>query len=177
MIASNLRRAALSSMFAVVVGVFGACTSGQADPSKGVYSIEFPSTAAAIATDVVQILVFDVKSPEDRSKLCQDLIVARLTSPDTLEPSVPPTAPANVCELLAGRQEVLVPYGEHALIAVAQKKDAQGAARDFMIGCSIMTLGEGDAPLPISLHLVSVNRGVPATTCGSVGEFCAGTCN
>lgn len=152
------------------------CTAGEADPSKGTYTVQFPSTAAAVATDYVHILVFDVETPEERGSICQDLITARLTKPGSLEPSVPPAPPANICEMRAGRKVVTIPYGEHALLAIAQKKDRQDQLRDFLIGCAIMTIGDGDAPLPIPLRLVTVSAPVPPTTCGSVGEYCDGDC-
>ncbi len=169
-----MKRALALSLSATAVS-FVACTSGEADPSKGTYTVQFPSTAAAVATDYVQILVFDVK-PEDRASICQDLITARLTKPGTLEPTVPPAPAANICEMHAGAKAVTVPYGQHALLAVAQKKDKQDQLKDFLIGCAIMTVGDGDAPVPIPVRLVSVNAPVPATTCGSVGEYCAGAC-
>jgi len=166
-----LTTAALTAMMAA------ACTSGEAEPSRGAYTVQFPSTAAAVATDFVQILVFDVK-PEDRGRICEDLIATRLTDPAKLIPSVNPPAPAaNICEMRAGRKPVAIPYGEHALLAVAQKKDRGDVVRDFMIGCAIMTIGDGDAPLSIPVRLVSVNQPVPATTCGSVGEYCDEKCD
>jgi hypothetical protein len=156
--------------------VFVACTSGEADPSRGIYTVQFPSTAAAVATDFVQILVFDV-DPENRAQVCQDLITARVSDPAALVPSVnPPSPAANICEMRAGRKPVTVPYGEHALLAIAQRKDAQDQVKDFMIGCTIMTIGDGDAPLPIPVRLISVNQPVPPTSCGSVGEYCDGKC-
>jgi hypothetical protein len=156
--------------------VIPSCTSGEADPSKGTYTVQFPSTAAAVATDFVQVLVFDVKKPEDRDGLCQELITARLTTPASLAPSIPPAPAANICEMRAGLKGVTVPYGEHALLAIGQKKDRQDQLKDFLIGCTIMTLGDGDAPLPIPVRLVSVNAPVPATTCASVSEYCDGKC-
>jgi hypothetical protein len=170
----RLLRAAL--LGCTVLSVLAACSSGEAEASKGNYVVQFPSTAAAVATDFVQILVFDVKSPADRAGLCQDLITERLTSPDTLEPSVPPAPAANICEMRAGRKPVTIPYGEHALLAIAQRKDRTDQVKDFLIGCAIMTVGEGDAPLPILVRLVSINAPVPTTTCGSVGEYCEGKC-
>ncbi|MDF2692242.1 MAG: hypothetical protein K0S65_625 [Labilithrix sp.] len=162
----------VASGFSAMLG----CTSGEADPSKGSYTVQFPSTAAAVATDFVQVLVFDMKADDDRSSFCQELITARLTTPGSLTPSLPPAPAANICEMRAGRKPVTVPYGEHALLAIAQKKDRQDQLKDFLIGCAVMTLGEGDAPLPIPVRLVSVNAPVPSTTCGSVGEYCDGQC-
>lgn len=173
-----MKRSLLAGL--VPLAVLVAC-SNEAEPSKGSYTVQFPSTAAAIATDFVQVLIFDVKTPQERVRLCGDLIAARLTDPTTLKPSVnPPTPAANICQMKAGRTEfpLDIPYGEHALLAIAQKKvsNAGDQLRDFMIGCSIMTVGEGDTPIPIPLRLVSVNQPVPATKCGSVSEFCERRC-
>lgn len=153
------------------------CTTGEAEPSKGTYSLQFPSTAAAVATESVQVLVFEVKTPEERAGICQDLIIARRTRPESLEPVVPPPASANVCEMLLGRRPVIVPYGEHALLAIAQRQDERGELRDFLIGCAVMTIGDGDPPLPIALKLVSVNAPIPPTNCATVGDYCASKCD
>ncbi|MFO0740859.1 MAG: hypothetical protein U0270_33490 [Labilithrix sp.] len=159
--------------FAAVVA---ACSSST-EPSKGTYTIAFPSTAAAVATDFVQILVFDVNG--DRATLCQDLVTTRLNTPEDLVPSVnPPAEPTNICELRAGVKPIDVPYGEHALLAIGQRKQGDsGGTKDFLIGCAIMTVGEGDAPVSIPVRLVNVNQPVPPTKCGSVQEFCEKTCS
>ena len=172
-----MKRAARALAFSTgLLGASAACTAGEAEPSKGTYTVQFPSTAAAVATDFVQVLVFEVRTPEDRANICQELITTRLTTPASLMPSVPPATAANICEMRAGVKAVTVPYGEHALLAIAQRKDRQDQVKDFMIGCAIMTIGDGDAPLSIPVRLVSVNVPVPPTTCGSVGEYCAGSC-
>ena len=158
---------------AVTTVAVAACS--EPAPSKGTYTIAFPSTAAAVATDFVQILVFDVSG--DKGSLCQDLITQRATAPGDLTPSInPPERPVNICAMLMGRLPVNLPYGEHALVAIAQRKDAQSNLKDFMIGCAIMTIGDGDAPIPIPVRLVNVSTPVPATKCGSVGEFCLEKC-
>ena len=158
-----------------VAAVVGACTNTAA-PSKGSYTLEFPSTAAAIATDYVQVLVFDANGA-NRDTICGNLITQRLTSPDSLTPSVNPPAPAaNICQMHAGTLPITVPYGEHALLAIGEKKKGDAATTDFLIGCALMSIGDGDAPVPIALRLVSVNQPVPQTTCASVGDFCALKC-
>jgi len=165
---------ALTVLFAGLVAA--ACSAGEGGPTAGAYTVQFPSTAAAVATDFVQVLVFDVKTPAQRPALCQDLITGRIRG-DKQTPSVDPPAPAaNICEMLAGRKPVPIPYGEKAIMVVAQRKDRQGALQDFMVGCSVMTIGDGDAPLPVALRLVNVNQPVPDTQCGSVGEYCADKC-
>jgi hypothetical protein len=149
---------------------------GDPEPSKGTYTIAFPSTAAAVATDYIQIYVFDVNG--DRASICEDLITTRLNTPEDLKPSVdPPAPPTNVCELRAGAKPIEVPYGEHALLALGQRrKGDSGGTQDFLIGCAVMTIGDGDAPVPIPVRLVNVNLPVPSTKCGSVQEFCEKTC-
>lgn len=152
-----------------------ACSSAQ--PSVGKYTVEFPSTAAAIATDYVQVLVFDVNG-QNKTSICEDLITQRETSPDSLTPSVNPPAPAaNICEMRAGTKSVAIPYGDHALLAIGERKQSNAATTDFLIGCAIMNIGDGDAPVPIPLRLVSVNSPVPSTTCASVADFCSEKCN
>lgn len=155
----------------VPVALLAGCTAGPDDPSKGSYTLAFPSTAAAVATDSVQILVFAVPSPADRTHLCQDLLRAR-RSREPLQPVV--ESPAHgTCAILSGNEAtaVNIPYGEHALMAVGVRNGA-----DFLLGCSIQTIGDGDAPLPIVLSLADPTVGVPDTVCTSVGQFCAKQC-
>ena len=147
-----------------------ACSAGEESPSPGTYSIAFPSTAAAVATDNVQLLLFDVpRTLAERTSFCETLTQERkrggLPKPALQNQSV------NICELLLGRKPFTIPYGEKAVFAIAQRKGA-----DFMLGCSIQTFGQGDAPLPIALTLIDVLNPVPETACSSVGDFCALKC-
>ncbi len=146
------------------------CTAGEGDPSSGGYTIQFPSTAAAVATDTVQVLLFDVPDGEgERMTFCEQLIQARKRK-DPQKPSVL-NPPANICEMLQGRKAIRVPYGERAVFAIAQRRGV-----DFMLGCAIQTIGDGDLPLPIAMSLVDLGNPVPDTTCSSVGAFCALAC-
>lgn len=153
---------------AFAASVVVACSAGTEDPSPGTYTLKFPSTAAAVSTDTVQIVVFEAPPPgtAQRAGFCQELVQARRRK-DPQREGVPNPA-VNICELLQGRKPLTIPYGEKALLAIAQRKGA-----DFMIGCAIQTLGEGDAPLPIDLALIDVSNPVPETNCSSVGDFCA----
>jgi hypothetical protein len=139
-------------------------------PSSGTYTIQFPSTAAAVATDTVQLLIFDPpKTAADRAGFCQSLIQARKRK-DPQKPTVS-NQPVNICEMLQGRKPITVDYGEKAVLAVAQRR-----AMDFMIGCTIQTFGNGNAPLPIDMSLIDVSVPVPDTTCTSVTDFCTQKC-
>lgn len=145
------------------------CTSGEASPSQGSYTIKFPSTAAAVATDYVQIFVYDF-TPDQRPFACADIVAARKRKDNSAKPVVsgPQT---NVCELLNGTKPITVPYGEKAVLAVGLR-DTQ----DFLIGCVIQTFGDGNAPLAIPLELVDLGVDVPETTCTSVGDRCNKVC-
>ena len=147
-----------------------ACSAGEESPSPGSYTIQFPSTAAAVATDTVQLLLFDVpKTPGERTAFCENLIQARKRK-DPQKPILQNT-PVNICEMSLGRRPVTVPFGERALLAIAQRRGV-----DFMVGCSIQTLGQGDAPLPIAMSLVDILNPVPDTSCATVSDFCTLKC-
>lgn len=163
--------ASAACIAALVAGT--ACTAGEAEPSGGTYTVKFPSTAAAVATDFVVVLVFDVADEKARETKCQDLVAARKRG-DALTPDYPAqNPPPNICEMLNGRKPLEVPYGEKALLAIAQRKDSRDQLVDFLIGCTVATFGEGDAPVPIELSLKDVTQPVPPTTCATVGEWCA----
>jgi hypothetical protein len=145
-----------------------ACTAGEAPPSTGSYTVQFPSTAAAVATDRVQIVVYDV-DPAKRGTLCQNLIAARKRREPTK--AAVTNGAVNTCELFYGKKPITVPYGEKALLAIGVRKD-----QDFLIGCAIGTFGDGDAPVVIPLTLVDVANGVPDTQCVTVDDFCQKRC-
>ena len=149
--------------------LIAACTAPSSGPSTGTYSVAFPSTAAAVATDTVQLLVFDVPTGIDRQDFCLNLVQARKRK-EQQKPILQNT-PVNICEMLGGRKPITIPYGEKAVLAIAQRK-----AEDFLSGCVIQTFGEGDAPLDIDLALVDVSNAVPDTTCATVGDFCTSKC-
>ena len=153
----------------VPIALVIACTAAADGPSSGTYTVQFPSTAAAVATDTVQLLVFEVPRGPDRADYCQTLIQARKKK----EPQKPvqQNTPVNVCELLAGKKPITIAYGEKAVLAVAQRKGV-----DFMAGCAIQTFGDGDAPLPIDLTLLDIATPVPETPCATVGDFCSRNC-
>lgn len=144
-----------------------ACTAPADGPSTGSYTLQFPSTASAVATDTVQLFVFEAPaSPAERAGFCQTLIQARKRRDP--QRALTTNQPVNICELLLGRKPITVDYGDRAILALAQRKGI-----DFMIGCTLQTLGAGDALTPIDLALIDVGSPVPDTNCNSVGDYCA----
>jgi hypothetical protein len=145
-----------------------ACSAGEASPSQGTYTVQFPSTAAAVATDFVQVLVFDI-DPAKRASTCANLISSRKRK-DPLAPIF--TGPqVNICEMLRGAKPLTIPYGEHAVMAIAMR-----GADDFMAGCVVETFGDGQPLLSIPVNLLDVADPVPATSCNSVGDRCNNVC-
>jgi len=165
-------RAAL--LAAMLVGCGG---EDEPDTTEGTYTLEFPSAGAAVATDYVQLLVFGVKKPADRTELCPSLIARRASDPASLVPDVNPPEPAlNICEMRVGRKPVTVPYGEHAILAVGQRRAAGDRREDFVVGCSVMTIGRGNAPKPIAVALVKPEQPLPPTACTTLVDFCERRC-
>jgi hypothetical protein len=158
--------AALAVPVAVV-----ACTAGEASPSTATYTVKFPSTAAAVATDQVQLLVFDFPA-DQRAVICPNLIQSRKRR-EPLSPVVAGPV-VNICEMLRGVKPITVPYGERAVLAVAIRKGA-----DYMLGCVLHTFGdeETDATkLTVPLALIDFGQAVPDTTCTNVSDFCNSVC-
>lgn len=161
-----VRRGALA--FAAL-GVLGACTAEADGPSRGSYTLTFPSTAAAVAADDVTVAVFDAPSEVARATYCQDLIQARRRK-EPLSP-LSETSPMRICAMLDGLGRVEVDYGERAVLAVARR-----AGVDFLVGCALARFGDGDAPVDVQLALVDVTLPVPFTSCVSVRDVCSGAC-
>ena len=154
-----------SLTFAAVV----ACSAKDAAaPSAGTYTISFPSTAAAIAADSVKVYVFD--AADGGAQLCPSLVIAR-RSKQALPTALVEGASVSPCDLAAGKGQVTISYGTRAVLAVAQK-----GANDFLIGCAIQNIGEGSTQVPVQLALAATTVDVPATTCGTLGDHCAGRC-
>jgi len=157
-------------VLAALVAASIACSAGEESPSLGTYTIQFPSTAAAVATDTVQVLLFDLpKTQAERTAFCATLIQSRKKK--DLPKAAFQNQSVNICEMSQGRRPITIPYGERAVFAIAQRRGI-----DFMVGCSIQTVGQGDAPLPISMALVDVGNAVPETTCSTVSDFCTLKC-
>jgi hypothetical protein len=150
-----------------------ACTSGSSasSPSGGTYTITFPSTAAAVATDSVQVLVFDAgQDAAGVEHVCPGLVQLRRTH-QQLPPRLLEAPPASPCDLLGGTGTVTIPYGSRALLAVAER-----GGRDFLIGCSIENVTQNSELSPIDLTLIDDQTTVPATGCAKSSDFCQHKC-
>jgi hypothetical protein len=161
----RLSRLLLSSLLTVVLGT---ASCGTKSSSTG-YEIAFPSIAAAVAVDTVQVLVFDTSD-------CTTLVESR-RSGQPLPPTIlagPPTSP---CSLASGGGSLSVSNGNRALLAIAQYPDpVTHQDKDFLIGCVVQNIADGSAVVPIRLTLINQTVAVPPTTCMTLSQHCSKQC-
>jgi hypothetical protein len=145
------------------------CGTEKGPPSQGSFTLAFPSTAAAVTTDSVQILVFEV--PDGGvAGICPSLLERR-RSKQQLPPrlfELPPTSP---CDLLGGKARLDLAYGVRAILAVGLR-----AGEDYLIGCAVEPVGDGDAPVPITLTTFSSTVTVAPTECQQLSQKCQRQC-
>ena len=152
-----------------LVAALAAACSAEAAPSSGTYTVNFPSVAAAVATDSVQLMVFDAKG-QDPNSVCADLML-KVKSNQDLGPTVltgPAVAP---CDLAAGAKAVTIPYGEKAIVALGTSGGVT-----LLAGCVEETVGAGNLPVSVSLGIVNTKASVKSTTCTKLSDFCSQKC-
>jgi hypothetical protein len=169
-------RRPLFGAFLATASVVVACSSGtttkyiEAGPTSGTYTITFPSTAAAVATDTVQVLVFDAGT-SDSGNICFELITKRKSNQQLPTPIVT-TAPTTPCDLeLNGAGAVTIPFGNVAVLVAAQR---QGT--DFLLGCAVQSLSSDNPTVNVSLTLAGAGVSVPPSTCTNLSPHCKGNC-
>ena len=117
-------------------------------PTKARYQISFPSTRVAVATDAIQVTVFDATNPRSGTD-CLTLITKQKTKADL--PKAPlfitQTDVSPICDVLSGTKGALptISYGKRTFMAVAKRGNA-----DFFLGCAEADIGTGDALVDIS---------------------------
>jgi len=147
----------------------GAC-AGEADPAAGVVNVAFPSIAAAVASENVTLMVFDVPQETPAASFCTTL-VQQTKSGQALPPRVTESAPKPVCDLQAGSADITVGFGDKAVLAIANR-----GGKPYLVGCALQNIGDGDAPVTVSMGLVSTSTSVPATNCLLLSDFCSKKC-
>lgn len=148
-----------------------ACSSTKyvdADAAPGSYNVLFPSTAAAVATDTVQIWVF---GGDAGTATCLSLVQKR-QSHQALPPALITSDPTPPCDLAAGKGGVTIPFGKVSVLAVGTRK-----GNDFLVGCTEQQLDSAAASVDVYVSLASNTQSVPTTTCTALSTFCSGGCN
>ena len=136
------------------------------------YTITFPSTAAAVATESVQVFVFDTTDP---ANTCAQLIVKRKSNVDLPQalassPSLTPCALEQDVDGSAGGA-VTIPFGPVAVLVVATRE-----GKDFLLGCTNATVSGTSDAVNVSLSLASSSVSVPVSTCADLSLHCATKC-
>jgi hypothetical protein len=137
-------------------------------PAPGAYTIEFPSVAAAVATESVRVVVVDAGADT-----CSTL-VAKERSRQALSGVVATSGAVAPCSFLAASDDaasLVLPFGRRAFLAVATR-----AGEPFLIGCSVGDIEKDAPPVRIDLTLFSNLVSVPTTTCATLAARCAGSC-
>jgi hypothetical protein len=148
-----------------------ACGSG-GDTATGSFSVDFPTTDAAIAamktTPGVQVFVYALDKTQPAGT-CQGLVEQSTTKNVTATP-VAMTAVLTPCELLDGKGSLPVSYGSYAFLAVAQSSPGV----DFLVGCEEQTISATNTVVSIPLTLAGSTESVPATKCTTLSQACSG---
>ncbi len=157
--------AALASVVAL------ACGSG-GDTATGTFTVDFPTTAAAIAalktTPGVQVFVYPTATIDGGATgACASLVEQSRTN-NLTEVAVATSAVLTPCDLMAGMGSLPVAYGSYAFLAVAQSSTGQ----DFLVGCAEQTLSSTNTVVTIPLTLASPTDSVPSTKCTSLSQAC-----
>jgi hypothetical protein len=169
-----VRGALLAATAALAVIVVSCGSPG--DVATGSFTVEFPSTAAAIAavkqTSGVQVFAFATDALGDAGPqlagACETLVEQSRTSNLTVMPAAKSML-MTPCQLLSGTGSLAVSYGSYAFLAVAQTQ----AGADFLVGCEEQTISSTNTVVNIPLTLAKSTESVPATTCTALSQACA----
>ena len=156
--------------------LLGACGSG-GDTAPGTFTVDFPSTAAAIAvtksTPGVQVFVFSTTALDGSpSAACESLVEDSRNNNLSATP-VASSAILTPCELMAGKGSLPIGYGSYAFLAVAQK-----SGKDYLVGCAEQTISSTNTVVTIPMTLANETEDVPSTSCTSLSQACpsGGSC-
>ena len=149
--------------------VLVACSGGTTATQQGTISVTFPSVHAAVASDEIELHVYE--APDENT--CLDLVQKRRTA-QAINPGIIDRSPIPTCDFLAGKGVPLnVGYGKRAFLVATRH-----AGKDILVGCPIQ--GVGDAPLAVEVPLTTINAmtQIPGkdTDCVTLSMKCSGAC-
>jgi hypothetical protein len=149
-----------------VIATSVSCTQSS-DPQAGDYQLDFPSTAAAVATEVVQVDVYPAKS----QRACQDLFEKRQSGQALPRPAYS-SGPVAICDALTGSHgRIELDFGLAAFLAVGTR-----GGKDFLIGCEVQFVDQDSPATTVHMTLADVGTLVPATMCTRLSQFCSKQC-
>ncbi len=146
-----------------------ACSSSSAAP-PATYQLGFASTAIAVATETVEVQVYDAKGRE--ATFCNEALVKKRNNQD-IGTVIAQSAPRSPCDVLGGKADALdVGFGIRAFVGIAKR-----GGQDFLLGCLVTNVGAGtSAPLLLLNYATQSVQPAPATTCQDLSQRCNGGC-
>lgn len=161
-------RTASASRFALCAWAFASIAPACANSYEATFTVAFPSTNVAVATETLDTSVFVVS----RDDACEDIFERRRTN-QTLPTPLVSTGPLRTCDVLGGRGEPLqVGLGNRAFLVVGKAR-----GEEIVMGCEVAYVDDRSTAPMVRLTLFDRNTEIPATTCGSLADRCSGTCN
>jgi hypothetical protein len=160
--------------WSAALGLVAACAQpvdGQpSPPSDAQYEVRFPSTAVAVATDTLEVMVFDATAA---GADCLSLATARASGAQLPQSPVllSDTGAMPICGITSDPPAFQVANGLRSFLAIAQRQ-----GQDYFLGCTQTDLEPDAGPIDIWLAEVKIGTTVPATTCMSLSQKCAGGC-
>jgi hypothetical protein len=159
--------ASFAALVAALVAV--GCSAKDAAVAPTTVTLTFPSLAAAVASDTVQIQVFDEDGVTDLSGACEDL-VAEVGSSQSLPANLVDSS-TTACDLAGGNVPFTVGVGSRAFLVTASS-----GGTVILIGCSAEKVEGGQLLVPVDLVPLTDAVVLPATTCTTLSAHCSGGC-
>jgi hypothetical protein len=162
------------SFFAVAVALVTcgvACSPGTDAEKSGSVGITFPSSNAAIATDTIELRVYDSTI---QGNDCLTLVESEQKTQPLPKP-IYDSGKINTCTYLAngGVKPFDMGYGSRSFLVVGQRAPTGQQAADFMIGCSVAGIGDVSNSVNVDLSVFDPTSQVPdSTKCASLSDRC-----
>ncbi len=165
---SGMNRKALASFFAVA-SLVAACSPGTAAEKSGTLSVSFPSTNAAIATDTIELTVYDGSIAGND---CLTLVQTVQKGQPTPKP-IFDSGKVATCTFFQNQVKPFdMGYGTRSFLAVGQRSTG-GTAANFMIGCTVAGIGDVANSVNVDLSDFDPTAVVPESTkCASLSDRC-----
>jgi hypothetical protein len=146
-----------------------ACSPGTQDEKSGTVGITFPSTNAAIATDTIELRVYDSTI---QGNDCLTLIETEQKAQPLPKP-IYDSGNVATCTFFASQVKPFdMGYGSRSFLVVGQRS-TNGTAADFMLGCTTAGIGDVSNSVNVDLSIFDPTSQVPESTkCASLSDRC-----
>lgn len=141
----------------------------RASPDSSVeFQVSFSSTAAAIATEALEVDIFVARDGAD----CQSLVLKRRSQQDLPPPEARLSTTPCLVTQEPGASAARVGYGQFAILVVGKRQ-----GKELVVGCSVAEVGATvSTPANVFLTLFDETSSIPSTACTALSTYCSGTC-